>query len=106
MFDEYEYESKDQENFEKFMMRYKPEIRNFDKVGEHTYSDPLISIAYDCYLEGVRKNQEKIKVYELHVGTIKGIHENELNEKSESSYILGNLDGFFECLESDLAEIK
>ena len=56
--------------------------------------------------EGLRKNQEKVKVYELHVKTLKQIHENEFNEKSESSYILGNLDGFFECLESDLGEIK
>ena len=56
--------------------------------------------------EWLRKNQEKVKVYELHVKTLKQIHENEFNEKSESSYILGNLDGFFECLESDLGEIK
>ena len=56
--------------------------------------------------EGLRKSQEKVKVYELHVKTLKQIHENEFNEKSESSYILGNLDGFFECLESDLGEIK
>ena len=56
--------------------------------------------------EGLRKSQEKVKVYELHVGTLKQIHENEFNEKSESSYILGNLDGFFECLESDLGEMK
>ena len=56
--------------------------------------------------EGLRKSQGKVKVYELHVKTLKQIHENEFNEKSESSYILGNLDGFFECLESDLGEIK
>ena len=56
--------------------------------------------------EWLRKSQEKVKVYELHVKTLKQIHENEFNEKSESSYILGNLDGFFECLESDLGEIK
>ena len=101
-----EFESKQQEEFEEFMMQYKPEFRDFDKVGDYTYSNSLTSIAYGCYLEGLRKNQEKIEVYELHVGTIKGIHENEFNEKSESSYILGNLDGFFECLESDLGEIE
>ena len=54
--------------------------------------------------EGLRKSQEKVKVYELHVKKLKQIHENEFNEKSGSSYILGNLDGFFECLESDLGE--
>ena len=54
--------------------------------------------------EGLRKSQGKVKVYELHVKTLKQIHENEFNEKSESSYILSNLDGFFECLESDLGE--
>ena len=101
-----QFESKQQEEFEKFMLQYKPEFRDFNKVGDFTYSNSLTSIAYDCYLEGLRKNQEKIEVYELHVGTIKGIHENEFNEKSESSYILGNLDGFFECLESDLGELK
>ena len=99
-------ESKQQEDFEKFMMRYKPEIRNFEKVGEGTYSDQITSIAYDCYLEGIAKNQEKIGVYELHVSTIKAIYKNEFSEESESSYILGNLDGFFECLESDLGELK
>ena len=77
MFDECEYESKDQEDFEKFMMRYKPEFRDFDKVGDHTYSNSLTSIAYGCYLEGLRKQQEKIEVCELYVNTIKGIHENE-----------------------------
>ena len=101
-----EFESKQQEEFEKFMLQYKPEFRDLNKVGDYTYSNSLTSIAYDCYLEGLRKNQEKVKVYELHVKTLKQIHENEFNEKSESSYILGNLDGFFECLESDLGEIK
>ena len=46
--------------------------------------------------------QERIDVYELHIKTLKNIHENDFNEESESSYILGNLDGFFECIEADL----
>ena len=46
--------------------------------------------------------QAKIDVYELHTKTLKNIHDNDFKEHSESSYILGNLDGFFECLESDL----
>ena len=50
--------------------------------------------------------QARVDVYELHIKTLKNIHENDFNEESESSYILGNLDGFFECLESDLGEIE
>ncbi len=46
--------------------------------------------------------QARIDVYELHIKTLKNIHENDFNEESESSYILGNLDGFFECIEADL----
>ena len=83
-------------------------------AGSEDYSDDYAQCAWlawqaakaQAVQEGLRKNQEKVKVYELHVKTLKQIHENEFNEKSESSYILGNLDGFFECLESDLGEIK
>ena len=50
--------------------------------------------------------QARVDVYELHTKTLKNIHDNDFKEHSESSYILGNLDGFFECLESDLGEIK
>lgn len=46
--------------------------------------------------------QERLDVYDLHIKTLKNIHENDFNEESESSYILGNLDGFFECIEADL----
>ena len=46
--------------------------------------------------------QARIDVYELHTKTLKNIHDNDFKEHSKSSYILGNLDGFFECLESDL----
>ena len=38
--------------------------------------------------------QARVDVYELHIKTLKNIHENDFNEESESSYILGNLDGF------------
>lgn len=44
----------------------------------------------------------KIAMYEKHVNAIKFIHENQFDENSDTSWILGNLDGFFECLESDL----
>ncbi len=46
--------------------------------------------------------QARVDVYELHIKVLKNIHENDFNEESESSYILGNLDGFFECIEADL----
>lgn len=50
--------------------------------------------------------QARIDVYEKHVKTLKNIHENDFNEESKSSYILGNLDGFFECIESDLKVVR
>ena len=49
-----------------------------------------------------QKLQARVDVYELHIKTLKNIHENDFNEESESSHILGNLDGFFECIEADL----
>ena len=91
------------------------DLAKFRTLSGYCFSDPLkINISWEAWQaakaqavqEGLRKSQEKVKVYELHVKTLKQIHENEFNEKSESSYILGNLDGFFECLESDLGEIK
>lgn len=54
----------------------------------------------------IDKLQARIDVYELHIKTLKNIHENDFNEESESSYILGNLDGFFECIESDLKVVR
>lgn len=50
--------------------------------------------------------QARVGVYDEHVKTLKNIHENDFNEESESSYILGNLDGFFECIESDLKVVR
>lgn len=55
-----------------------------------------------AHLEKIDDLQGRIDVYELHIKTLKNIHENDFNEESESSYILGNLDGFFECIEADL----
>lgn len=46
--------------------------------------------------------QAKISVYEKHVNAIKHIHETQFDENTDTSFILGNLDGFFEYLESDL----
>ena len=57
---------------------------------------------YKAHLEKIDELKARIDVYELHIKTLKNIHENDFNEESESSYILGNLDGFFECIEADL----
>ena len=56
----------------------------------------------NAHLEKIDDLQARIDVYELHIKTLKNIHENDFNEESESRYILGNLDGFFECIEADL----
>ena len=50
--------------------------------------------------------QARVDVYDEHVKALKNIHENDFNEESKSSYILGNLDGFFECIESDLKVVR
>ena len=57
---------------------------------------------YKAHLEKIDELKARIDVYELHIKTLKNIHENDFNEESESIYILGNLDGFFECIEADL----
>lgn len=44
----------------------------------------------------------KLRMYEKHVNAIKHIHETQFDHKTDTSWILGNLDGFFEYLESDL----
>ena len=48
----------------------------------------------------------KITMYEKHVNAIKFIHENQFDENSDTSWILGNLDGFFGLLESDLKKVQ
>ena len=54
------FESKEQKDFESFMMRYKSEFRDFKKVGDFTYSNILTSIAYDSYLAGQQSKQDEI----------------------------------------------
>ena len=56
-----EFESKEQKDFEIFMMRYKPQYRDFSKIGDFTYSNELTSIAYDAYLAGQQSKQAEIK---------------------------------------------
>ena len=50
--------------------------------------------------------QARIDVYEKHVKAIKHIHETQFNKNTDASFILGNLDGFIEYLESDLKGAK
>ena len=54
------FESKEQKDFESFMMWYKSEFRDFKKVGDFTYSNILTSIAYDSYLAGQQSKQAEI----------------------------------------------
>lgn len=57
-----EFESKEQKDFEIFMMRYKAQYRDFSKIGDFTYSNELTSIAYDAYLAGQQSKQADIDV--------------------------------------------
>lgn len=57
---EEEFESKAQKDFEIFMKRYKPQYRDFSKIGDFTYSNELTSIAYDAYLAGQQSRQAEI----------------------------------------------
>lgn len=44
----------------------------------------------------------KLRMYEKHVNAIKHIHKTQFDYESDTSWVLGNLDGFFEYLEADL----
>ena len=46
--------------------------------------------------------QSRVRIYEKHVKAIKHIHETQFDENTDTSFILGNLDGFIEYLEGDL----
>lgn len=50
----------------------------------------------------IEELNRKLQVYEKHVHAINFIHLNQFDQNTDSSFILGNLDGFFECLEDDL----
>ena len=55
-----------------------------------------------AHLKKIDELQARIAIYEKHVKAIKHIHETQFNENTDTSFILGNLDGFIEYLESDL----
>ena len=55
-----------------------------------------------AHLEKIDELQARIRIYEKHVKAIKHIHETQFDENTDTSFILGNLDGFIEYLESDL----
>ena len=46
--------------------------------------------------------QARIRIYEKHVKAIKHIHETQFDKNTDTSFILGNLDGFIGYLEGDL----
>ena len=74
-----------------------------DEVNEkHSEEKRILHNVIEMNQAKIDELQARIDVYELHIKTLKNIHENDFNEESESSYILGNLDGFFECIEADL----
>lgn len=56
-----DFEDINQKEFEGFMTQYKPEFRDFNKVGDFTYSNPLTSIAYDAYLAGQQSKHAEIE---------------------------------------------
>lgn len=73
-----------------------------NRLPENTF----IKLAYEAGAQSrqaeIDELNRKIAMYEKHVNAIKFIHENQFDKNSDTSWILGNLDGFFECLESDL----
>lgn len=56
----------------------------------------------DCCREENKALFERLAVYDKHVKAIKHIHETQFDKNTDTSFILGNLDGFIEYLESDL----
>lgn len=83
---------KEHQDFEKFMMRYKPEFRDFDKVGDSTYSNTLTGIAYDSYLQGIKSQQSKIDELQARVDEITnhvGINFDEERDDDQHSYWSG-----------------
>ena len=65
---------------------------------EHKVSE----MAWNHQQAKIDELQARISVYEKHVKAIKHIHETQFDENTDTSFILGNLDGFIEHLESDL----
>ena len=56
----------------------------------------------DCCREENKALLKRLAVYDKHVKAIKHIHETQFDKNTDTSFILGNLDGFIEYLESDL----
>ena len=79
-----DFESKEQQDFENFMLRYKSEFRDFDKVGDYTYSNTLTGIAYDSYLQGIKSQQAKIDELQAIVYGLKR-DQNNLELKAEDA---------------------
>lgn len=81
----------------------------YKRVYSHNHTSCVRESEFYAWKGGKQSRQSeidelnrKIAMYEKRVKAIKFIHENQFDENSDTSWILGNLDGFFECLESDL----
>lgn len=84
------------------------QLLEWSENGEFYFASSVNDL-WDMWYAGAQSRQaeidklnQKIAMYEKHVKAIRYIHENQFNENTDASWILGNLDGFFECLESDL----
>ena len=93
-----------------YMQSQQSKIDSLNKNIEalHVEND-RIQKEYQMMFEGVQGRQKTIdelqamvRIYEKHVKAIKHIHETQFDENTDTSFILGNLDGFIEYLESDL----
>ena len=72
-------------------------------------ADAAMDVLKDAFEAGQQNKQaeidelnRKLRMYEKHVNAIKHIHKTQFNYESDTSWVLGNLDGFFEYLEADL----
>lgn len=84
-----EFESREQKDFEIFMMRYKAQYRDFSKIGDFTYSNELTSIAYDAYLAGQQSKQADIDALKAKIDAIVSIvREADLSDGNSSVAIV------------------
>ena len=74
-----------------------------DELNEkHSEEKRILHNVIDMNQTKIDELQARIRIYEKHVKAIKHIHETQFDENTDTSFILGNLDGFIEYLENDL----
>lgn len=76
---------------------------NIDDSCKHRYesSKGLAKDIWDHQQSIIDEQNKRIEAYEHHVKLLKSIHD-DFDEDTDSHWVIGNLDGFFECLEKDL----